>query len=80
MCFLESHREELKAHNRATRSCEDLMKQSQHIEKVFKNESSKKTKTNLRLKALIAIARWLAFQASAFRGHDEFMILKTMAT
>ncbi|KAG7943871.1 hypothetical protein I3843_15G068000 [Carya illinoinensis] len=59
-------------HNNAVKSCEDLLKQSQHIDKVMNAQSSEQILNNrLRVKASIDVVRWLAFQGCAFRGHDE---------
>ena len=54
------------------RCCVDLMKQSGHIDKVMHAQSSQQILDNrLRVKTSIDAVRWLAFQACAFRGHDE---------
>ena len=59
-------------HKDAERSCGGLMNQPQHIQKVFDKFTSEQIANNrLRLKASIDTVRWLAFQACAFRGHDE---------
>ena len=59
-------------HNNAMRCCVDLMKQSGHIDKVMHAQSSQQILDNrLRVKTSIDAVRWLAFQACAFRGHDE---------
>ncbi|KAG6674257.1 hypothetical protein I3842_15G033100 [Carya illinoinensis] len=59
-------------HNNAVKSCEDLLKQSQHIDKVMNAQSSEQILNNrLRVKTSIDVVRWLAFQGCAFRGHDE---------
>ncbi|KAK4579715.1 hypothetical protein RGQ29_029394 [Quercus rubra] len=45
---------------------------SRHIDKLIEKQTSKELENNrLRLKTSIECARWLAFQACAFRGHDE---------
>ncbi|KAI5318135.1 hypothetical protein L3X38_037843 [Prunus dulcis] len=50
----------------------DLMKSSEHIEKVIhKQPKDQILKNRLRLKATIESVRWLTFQACAFRGNDE---------
>ncbi|KAG7988370.1 hypothetical protein I3843_03G184700 [Carya illinoinensis] len=59
-------------HNNAVKSCEDLLKQSQHIDKVMNAQISEQILNNrLRVKTSIDVVRWLAFQGCAFRGHDE---------
>ena len=59
-------------HKVAERSCEDLMNQSQHIQKVLDKFTSEEIANNrLRLTASIDTVRWLTFQGCAFRGHDE---------
>nr|XP_023880237.1 uncharacterized protein LOC111992595 [Quercus suber] len=52
--------------------CEDLKNHSRHIDKLIEKQTSKELENNrLRLKTSVECARWLAFQACAFRGHDE---------
>ncbi|XP_075654685.1 uncharacterized protein LOC142624827 [Castanea sativa] len=52
--------------------CEDLMNYSGHIDKLVEKQTSKEIENNqLRLKTSIECAQWLAFQACAFRDHDE---------
>ncbi|KAK4605151.1 hypothetical protein RGQ29_013284 [Quercus rubra] len=59
-------------HKIAVKCCEDLQNYSRHIDKLIEKQTSKKLENNrLRLKTSIECARWLAFQACAFRGHDE---------
>ncbi|XP_050248602.1 uncharacterized protein LOC126695841 [Quercus robur] len=59
-------------HKNAVKCCEDLQNYSQHIDKLIEKQTSKELENNrLRLKTSIECARWLAFQACAFRGHDE---------
>ncbi|XP_052203041.1 uncharacterized protein LOC127808506 [Diospyros lotus] len=59
-------------HTSAVKSCADLMNQSCHIDKVMHAQSSQQIEKNrLRVKTSIDVARWLAFQGCAFRGHDE---------
>ena len=59
-------------HKIAVKSCEDLKNYSQHIDKLIEKQKSKELENNrLRFKTSIECARWLAFQACAFRGHDE---------
>ncbi|KAL4313475.1 hypothetical protein GQ457_01G024840 [Hibiscus cannabinus] len=59
-------------HNNDVRSCMDLMKQYEHIDKVMNQQNSEIIlKNNLRLKTSIDVVRWLAFQACAFRGKDD---------
>ncbi|XP_057760849.1 uncharacterized protein LOC130981262 [Arachis stenosperma] len=59
-------------HNLCVKSCDDLMAQSKHIDKVLDRHSDEIIANNrLRLKTSINAIRWLAFQACAFRGDDE---------
>ncbi|XP_028054567.1 zinc finger MYM-type protein 1-like [Camellia sinensis] len=59
-------------HNVAKRSCEDLINQFQHIQKVLDNFTSEQIVDNrLRLKVSIDTIRLLAFQGCAFRHRDE---------
>ncbi|XP_044425427.1 zinc finger MYM-type protein 1 [Triticum aestivum] len=59
-------------HNNAVTSGHALMKQPCHIENVMAVRDKEKVERNrLRLKVSIAVVKWLAFQACAFRGHDE---------
>ncbi|XP_016177983.1 zinc finger MYM-type protein 1-like [Arachis ipaensis] len=59
-------------HNLCVKSCDDLMAQSKHIDKVLDRHSDEIIANNyLRLKTFINAIRWLAFQACAFRGDDE---------
>ena len=59
-------------HKIAVKCCEDLQNYSRHIDKLIEKQTSKELENNrLRLKTSIECARWLAFQACAFRGHDE---------
>ncbi|XP_025608200.1 uncharacterized protein [Arachis hypogaea] len=59
-------------HNLSVKSCDDLMAQSKHIDKVLDRHSDETIANNrLRLKTSINAIRWLAFQACAFRGVDE---------
>nr|XP_023873801.1 uncharacterized protein LOC111986410 [Quercus suber] len=52
--------------------CEDLKNYSRHIDKLIEKQTSKELENNrLWLKTSVKCARWLAFQACAFRGHDE---------
>lgn len=54
-------------HKIAERSCEDLMNQSQHIQKVLDNFTSEEIANNrLRLKASIDTVRLLAHQRYCF--------------
>ncbi|XP_047947406.1 zinc finger MYM-type protein 1-like [Salvia hispanica] len=60
------------AHNRAWRSCEDLMKQQQHIQFAFAKQSTQARKDyRIRLTASLDCIRLLLSQGMAFRGHDE---------
>jgi hypothetical protein len=67
------------------------MNHSRHIDKLIENQSSQEIEKNrLRLKTLIDSVQWLAFQACAFKGHDEssnsknqgnfFELVKPLAT
>nr|XP_023929395.1 uncharacterized protein LOC112040733 [Quercus suber] len=59
-------------HKIAMKCCEDLKNHSRHIDKLIEKQTSKELENNrLRLKTSVKCARWLAFQACAFRGHDE---------
>jgi hypothetical protein len=59
-------------HKNAMKCCEDLMNQSHHIDKLVEKQTSQETENNrLRLKTSVDSVQWLAFQACAFRGHDE---------
>ncbi|XP_030940119.1 zinc finger MYM-type protein 1-like [Quercus lobata] len=59
-------------HKIVVKCCEDLKNYSRHIDKLIEKQTSKELENNrLRLKTSIECARWLAFQACAFRGHDE---------
>ena len=59
-------------HKIAVKYCEDLKNYSRHIDKLIEKQKSKELENNrLRLKTSIECARWLAFQACAFGGHDE---------
>ena len=52
--------------------CDNLMNQSQHIDKVIEKQTSEeKLKNRLRLKTLIDCVRYLTSQGCAFKGHDE---------
>ncbi|XP_022856997.1 zinc finger MYM-type protein 1-like [Olea europaea var. sylvestris] len=59
-------------HNGCKRRVEDLMKPTQHIDKVMHSVSNEeKQKNRLRLKTTIMSVKWLALQGYSFRGHDE---------
>ncbi|XP_015948563.1 uncharacterized protein LOC107473499 [Arachis duranensis] len=59
-------------HNLCVKSCDDLMAQSKHIDKILDRHSNETIANNrLRLKTSINAIRWLAFQVCAFRGDDE---------
>ncbi|KAL0016445.1 hypothetical protein SO802_003514 [Lithocarpus litseifolius] len=61
-------------HKIAEKCCEDLLNYSGHIDKLVEQQTSKEMENNrLQLKTSIECARWLAFQACAFRGHDEIL-------
>ncbi|KAL7087011.1 hypothetical protein ACP275_13G038800 [Erythranthe tilingii] len=60
------------SHFISMKSCEDLMNQSRHIDKVMQRQSSEQILNNrLRLRTSIDCVRWLAYQSCSFRGHDE---------
>ncbi|XP_022853462.1 zinc finger MYM-type protein 1-like [Olea europaea var. sylvestris] len=70
-CMFLTHLRSLD-HNICERRAENLMKPSQHIDKVMHTISNEEVeKRCLRLKSSIRSARWLAFQRRSFRGHDE---------
>ncbi|XP_057734118.1 uncharacterized protein LOC130949408 [Arachis stenosperma] len=59
-------------HHKALKSCDDLMKQSQHIDRLLHKQTSEEIEKNqIRLGASIDCIRWLTFQSCAYRGHDE---------
>ncbi|XP_022851516.1 zinc finger MYM-type protein 1-like [Olea europaea var. sylvestris] len=59
-------------HNMCERRAKDVMKPSQHIDKVMHTVSNLEVeKRRLRLKTSIRSVRWLSFQSCSFRGHDE---------
>ncbi|KAI3510901.1 hypothetical protein L1887_18039 [Cichorium endivia] len=59
-------------HNIAQKACYDLLKQEQDIRYVIEKVTEEELKKNrLRLTATIYAVRWCAFQAVAFRGHNE---------
>jgi len=59
-------------HKSAVKCCEDLMNQSRHIDKLVEKQTSQEIGNNrLQLKASVDSVQWLAFQACAFRCHDE---------
>ncbi|XP_052117551.1 uncharacterized protein LOC127747554 [Arachis duranensis] len=59
-------------HHKALKSCDDLMKQSQHIDRLLHKQTSEDIEKNrIRLGASIDCIRWLTFQGCAYRGHDE---------
>ncbi|KAL4610519.1 hypothetical protein ACB092_08G056000 [Castanea dentata] len=54
------------------KACQDLMNQSQHIDRIVGNFTSEQIVNNrVRLKASIDVVRHLALQAIAFRGRDK---------
>ncbi|XBH56299.1 hypothetical protein VPH35_078169 [Triticum aestivum] len=60
------------SHNNAVTECHALLNQPCHIENVMVAKDKEKVERNcLRLKVSIAVVKWLARQACAFRGHDE---------
>ena len=67
-------------HKIVVKCCEDLKNYSRHIDKLIEKQTSKELENNrLQLKTSIECARWLAFQACAFRGHDESLDSKNMS-
>ncbi|XP_075507338.1 uncharacterized protein LOC142544154 [Primulina tabacum] len=59
-------------HTMCERRAENLMRPSQHIDKVMHTQSKEeKEKNRLRLSTSIVDVRWLALQGCAFRGNDE---------
>ncbi|XP_075499131.1 uncharacterized protein LOC142537505 [Primulina tabacum] len=59
-------------HTMCERRAENLMRPSQHIDKVMHAQSKEeKEKNRLRLSTSIVAVRWLALQGCAFRGNDE---------
>ncbi|XP_075499782.1 uncharacterized protein LOC142538321 [Primulina tabacum] len=59
-------------HTMCERRAENLMRPSQHIDKVMHAQSKEeKEKNRLRLSTSIVVVRWLALQGCAFRGNDE---------
>ncbi|XP_057734601.1 uncharacterized protein LOC130950057 [Arachis stenosperma] len=59
-------------HNLCVKSCDDLLAQSKHIDKVLDKHSDETIANNrLRLKISIDAIRWLSFQACAFRGDES---------
>ncbi|XP_016173285.1 zinc finger MYM-type protein 1-like [Arachis ipaensis] len=59
-------------HHKALKSCDDLMKQSQHIDRLLHKQTSEEIEKNrIRLGTFIDCIRWLTFQGCAYRGHDE---------
>lgn len=59
-------------HNNAAKCYEDLIQQSQHIDKLLNAHSTEQIQNNrLLVKTSIDVVRWLAFQGCAFIGHDE---------
>jgi hypothetical protein len=60
------------AHSYNVTCYNNLKNKLAHIDTMMKRQSSEEVKNNrLRLKVTIDTIRWLAFQACAFRGHDE---------
>jgi hypothetical protein len=59
-------------HKIAVRYCDNLKNNSRHSGKLIEKQSLQEIENNrLRLKTTIDSVRWLAFQACAFKGHDE---------
>ena len=66
-------------HKIVVKCCEDLKNYSRHNDKLNEKQTSKELENNqLRLKISVECARWLAFQAYTFRGHDESLDSKNM--
>ncbi|KAH9737433.1 TTF-type domain-containing protein [Citrus sinensis] len=60
-------------HNDAWHSCQDLMKQEQHIQTMYSRHSNQtRSKYRARLQASVDCVRFLLRQGLAFRGHDEY--------
>lgn len=73
-CSLVAHvgKDHNSPHQKAQHALSDLLNQSAHIPNRFGNFISQDIIDNrLRLKTSIEVAKWLAYQACAFRGHDE---------
>ncbi|XP_073057293.1 uncharacterized protein [Primulina eburnea] len=63
-------------HTMCERRAENLMRASQHIDKVMHAQSKEeKEKNRLRLSTSIVAVRWLALQGCAFRGNYESLSL-----
>ncbi|XP_052189870.1 uncharacterized protein LOC127799688 [Diospyros lotus] len=59
-------------HNMCERRAKDLMRPSQHIDKVMHIVMREEVeRRRLRVKTSFRSVQWLAFQGCAFRGHDE---------
>ena len=59
-------------HNNAVIERQALLNQAGHLENVVAAKDDEKVERNrLRLKASVAVVRWLTFQSCAFRGHNE---------
>ena len=59
-------------HNVAQKAWDDLLNEAQDIRNIYeKFTTEEREKNRLRLKASIYSVRWCAFQAVAFRGHNE---------
>ncbi|KAL4654515.1 hypothetical protein ACB092_01G385100 [Castanea dentata] len=70
--FISTGKDPNSPHKIAVKCCENLKNYSQHINKLIEKQTSKELENNrLRLKTSIECAQWLAFQACAFRVHDE---------
>jgi hypothetical protein len=68
-------------HKIAMKCFEDLKNYSRHIDKLIEKQSSQEMENNrLQLKTSIDSVRWLAFQACAFKGHDESSDSKNKVT
>ncbi|KAL7150065.1 hypothetical protein ABFS83_05G083300 [Erythranthe nasuta] len=72
-CFFLRHvGNHTSSHFISMKSCEDLMNQSRHIDKVMQRQSSVQILNNrLRLRTSIDCVCGLAYQSSSFRSHEE---------
>lgn len=73
-CSFKSHvgKNPNSRHKRAEESCKDLLNRPQHLE-VCVDKVGKKfiSRNRLRLRVSILVARYCAFHAIAYSGHDE---------
>lgn len=60
------------SHKVAMQCYHDLGNSLQHLDKIIEKQNSEQVaKNRLQLQVSIDAAKWCAFQAVAFRGHDE---------